>query len=524
MMPGTMGFILLLCLAACAGIHEPNEIDRRPDHLSLELWLEESLVPYLVQQLGQHPRFKGQPVLLVRLQGDNIPDDIDDLTKQIREKITDALLKEKGLNLVWRPSIKPWQHQRSLADIACGDDGRVRYYIGIDANLSQVNRILQVKVRALNLVERKWVAGFGKSWAGRPTPDQLAALGRKQPDDYLLGRRPRPFSDRQPDLLAAYLAGNLSCGLRQGESDELIIHVAPPGPASPRVIKTTMKLVGRYLARFKEVQVTDDSTRANITLVSAVHGIDQELHQVWISARRRQGEIYLPEAETEAYIALNTPAETAVAGPPGAKTRIPSPPVSNPLSKSDPNIISSFSLLTPWNQKHCTTGRSWRSEARRVTPRASLAAGSCLAVEMVTAVPAYAFLVSQDALGELSRIFPSQCPALADKNPLIQAGELFQVPSLSDPGAGVLEIGGLPGTERIYAIAVRTPALAAVLVDRVDEIQGLCRSGKVFPNTYLAAGRQLPRERILWWQNYLSQLSLDHPGQMDWRELKFDHR
>jgi len=523
-MPGTIGFILLLFLSACAGIHEFNEIDRRPDHPTLELWLVESLVPYLVQQLGQHPRFKGQPVLLVRMQGENIPDDIDDLTKQIREKITDALLKENGLNLVWRPAIKPWQHQRSLADVACFDDGRVRYYIGIDASLSQMNRILQVKVKALNLNERKWVSGFGKSWAGKPTPGQLAALDRKQPDEYLLGRRPRPFSDRQPDLLAAYLAGNLSCGLRKGESDELIVHVSSPDPASPRVIKTTMKLVGRYLARFKEVQVTDDSTRANISLVSTVHGIDQELHQVWISARRRQGDIYLSEAETEAYLILNSPLETAVAGTTRAKPRIPLPPESNPWHKSDPDIISSFSLLTPLDQKHCTKGSSWRSEARRVTPRASLAAGSCLAVEMVTAVPAYAFLVSQDALGELSTIFPSQCPALADKNPLIRAGELFQVPSLSDPRAGVLQIGGLPGTERIYAIAVRTPALAADLADRMEEIQGLCRSGKVFPDTYLAAGRQLPRERILWWQNYLSQLTLDHPGQMDWRELKFDHR
>jgi len=145
-------------------------------------------------------------------------------------------------------------------------------------------------------------------------------------------------------------------------------------------------------------------------------------------------------------------------------------------------------------------------------------------VELVTAAPAYAFLVSQDALGELSTIFPSQCPALADRNRMVQAGELFQVPSLSDPRAGVLEIVGMPGTERIYAIAVSTPVLAAELVDRMKEVQGLCRSGKVFPDTYLAAGPQLQRERILWWQNYLSRLSLDHPGQMDWRELKFEHR
>jgi len=303
--PGTMGFILLLCLSACAGFHNLKENDRRPDQPVLDIWLEDTLVPYLVQQFSQHPRFKGQPILLVRMQGENVPDRIDDLTKQIREKITDALLKENGPDPVWRPAIRPWQHHRGLGDIACSDVGQVRYYIRIDTGLSKVNRKLYVKVKALNLIEKKWVSGFGKSWSGMPTRDQLVALGRMRPDDDLLGMRPRPFTDRQPDLLAAYLAGNLSCRLRKGESDKLIVHVEPPAPASPQMIKTTIKLVGRYLARFREVDVTDDPTRANVTLVSAVHSIDKDLHQVWISARRRQAELYLPGAETEAYVTIN---------------------------------------------------------------------------------------------------------------------------------------------------------------------------------------------------------------------------
>jgi hypothetical protein len=519
----TMGFIVLLCLSACAGLNARNENYRRPDPPLLEIWLEETLVPYLVRQFSQHPRFKGQPVLLVRMQGENISDDIDDLTQQIREKITDALLQENGLNLVWRPTIKPWRHQRSLVDLSCGDGGRVRYYIGIDTGLSQVNRELYVKVKALNLGEKKWVSGFGKSWAGVPTPGQLKALQRERPDEHLLGMRPRPFSDRQPDLLAAYLAGKLSCKLKKGESDDLIVHLSPPAPGSPPVVKTALKLVGRYLARFKEVEVTDNPEHANVTLVSAVHSIDKDLHQVWISARRREGGIYVPEAETEAYLTLTAAPDTAVASIAHVKPQNP-PPVQYLRQPPGPEIILSFNLLTPLDQTRCTAGKPWRSAARRVRPRASLAAGSCLAVEMRTTVPAYVFLLSQDALGELSNIFPSQCAALADKNPLVRAGELFQLPSMTDPRAGVLEIGGPPGTERIYAIAIRTPALAAEFVDRIDDIQGLCRSGKVFPNTHLTASRQLPRERILWWQNYLSRLSYDHPGQMDWRELKFDHR
>ena len=75
------------------------------DELSLDKWLEDTLIPYLVQQFGEHPRFKGQPILLVRMHSDNVQPRIDELTDHIREKIIDSLVREPGLDLYWRPSI-----------------------------------------------------------------------------------------------------------------------------------------------------------------------------------------------------------------------------------------------------------------------------------------------------------------------------------------------------------------------------------------------------------------------------------
>ena len=63
---------------------------------SLDRWLEDDLIPYLLLQFGQHPRFKGQPILLVAMQGNNVQPRIDDLTDLIRDKINDALLKKSG--------------------------------------------------------------------------------------------------------------------------------------------------------------------------------------------------------------------------------------------------------------------------------------------------------------------------------------------------------------------------------------------------------------------------------------------
>jgi len=514
-------FLIGLGLWACAGHQRTHAVDLAADRPSLNAWLEQTLIPYLLQQLEQHPRFRGQPILLVRMQGENVSPQIDELTEQIRQKINDALLKKSGLDLVWRPAGQPWQHHRRLADLSCGDAGKVRYYIGIDLGVSGVKGKLYLKVRALNLAEQKWVSGFGQSWQGTPTADQLDALAREHPDEYLRGLRPLPFSDRQPDMLAAYLARNLSCLLRQGEADDLVVHVADPAAGTPLRLQTALELVGRYLARFREVTVTDDPDQANVSLVSEIHAIDQRLHQIWVSVRQRQGQTYLPGAETEAYVMMYAPEQSVLAGNSQAPQAEPLPPLRSGLAPSE--IIASFALLTPLDQRACQTGKPWQSKVQRVDPRGSLPTGSCLAVEMDITTPAYVFVVAQDAPGELSLLFPSDCPALAPKDARLQPGVLFQFPALSDPQAGALKLAGSPGTERIYAIAITEPQLAAMFAGRMKEIQSLCRTGQRFPFMLSAAGLQQPQERILRWQSYLNWLSANNPGLIEWREFKFRH-
>ena len=106
--------LIWLGLSACAGQPQLHEIDPDTGQSSLDFWLEKTLIPYLLQQFDQHPRFRGQPVLLVRMQGENVTPHIDDLTAQIRQKITDALLKRPGLDLAWRPAFQPWKHYQGI--------------------------------------------------------------------------------------------------------------------------------------------------------------------------------------------------------------------------------------------------------------------------------------------------------------------------------------------------------------------------------------------------------------------------
>jgi len=514
-------FIVLIALSACgAGQVQPAVAPAAGDS-RLDQWLEDSLIPYLFRQLGQHPRFKGQPVLLVGMHGEEVRTRIDELTERIRGKIIDALLQEPGLNLIWRPIDRFQQYHQSIQDIGCDDYRRVHYYIALDCGLTRLESSLYVKVRALNIDEQKWVSGFGLAWEGPPTAEQMAALAREHPDEYLRGLRPLPFAAEQPDLLAAYLARNLSCLLRQAESEDLVVHVAKPPANAATVLKATLDLVGKYLARIQEVQVTDDPSRANVTLVGEIHAIHQGLHQIWVSARYRQDARYLPGAETEAYVMIDSGKPPHVAGLQGERPPAPLTDVQRLSISSE--LIASFDLLAPLNRQSCSSDTPWRYGVRRIGPHERLSTGGCLAVEIAVAAPAYVFLVGQDADGELTHMFPSACAGLKSKDSLLDANRLFQFPSTSDPKAGVLVLDDSFGMERVFAIAITKPRLADQFADRLQGLQDLCRPGISFPDALLAGNPRRYDERIFRWQDYLNRFAAANPGSVQWQEIRFWH-
>ena len=513
---------LCICmgLSACSHNYTVRDKDPRSNMPSLDIWLDDTLIPYLVLQLGRHPRFKGQPVLLVRMRDDQIQPHIDDLTDQIRQKIMDALLKQPGLDLSWRPAIRPWRHHRSLEEVSCGDFRKIHYYVGIDCGLTRVEGQIYVKVRALNLVEQKWVSGFGKSWQGAPTAAQRAALDRVHPDGHLRGLRPLPFSDRQPDLLAAYLARNLSCLVQQGEEDDPVVYVNHVSVDTPMVFQTTMKLVGKYLARFREVEVTDDPSQANVTVITEIHVIHQDLHQIWVTARHHQGAKYLPGAETAAYVLIDTQKQTEMTGNP---PQMP-PKLQRPLQQvGEPSLISSFDLLTPLDPALCASSTPWSAGIRQVQSRENLPSGSCLALDMRLSQAAYVFLVGQSADGELTEIFPSDCPAFKSIDPWLRPGKQLRFPPLSKPGQGILVLDDSPGMEKVYAIAITETDLANRFAHRLAVYPGLCRPPEGLVSMLPIGTPILSDGRIEHWQKYLTQLSGRYPKMVDWREIVFWH-
>ncbi len=143
-------------------------------------------------------------------------------------------------------------------------------------------------------------------------------------------------------------------------------------------------------------------------------------------------------------------------------------------------MISSFGLLTPLNPAFCATGTPWIAGIRRVESREHLPSGGCLAVEISLSTAAYVFLVGRSADGELTALFPSECPAFKKIDALLRPGKLLRFPPLSDPGQGILALDDSPGMEKVYAIAITETGSGKSVCRPFGGTPGLVSSGKKF--------------------------------------------
>ena len=305
-------FALLLLLAGGCGQHPLRAV---PDTASsLQDWVDGELAPYVSQQLGQHPRFKGEPVIIVRLDGDDIQPDIDGLTRSLRDQLMDSLLQTSGVHVPWQPQQQPAQHHRRLDQVQCGRIRDASYYLGIEIARTASARF-RVSVRALDVRAGQWVSGFSQHWSGSLTANELRALQERRSDESLRGLRVLPFSAGQPDLAATYLANNLSCLLQQQDVEELRIKVAALTSDQPQ-LRTLLQLIGNNLSRYHEVQVTDADRQANFVLRGEAHEIQPGLYQVWVILHPRDSGMHLGGMDTATWVRIPP------AGSPPGKRRV----------------------------------------------------------------------------------------------------------------------------------------------------------------------------------------------------------
>jgi len=294
-------FVLLLLLLASGCSQNPLRAVHGTES-SLQVWVDNELAPYVSQQFGQHPRFKGEPVIVVRLDGDDIQPDIDGLTRSIRDQLMDSLLKTPGVHVPWQPQQQQAQHHRRLDQVQCGRSRDASYFIGVEIARTATAQF-RVSVRALDVRAGEWASGFSQHWSGSLTGNELRALQARHTDESLRGLRVLPFSAGQPDLAATYLANNLSCLLRQQDVEDLNIKVDELASEQPQ-LRTLLQLIGNNLSRYREVQVTDAGRQANFVLRGETHEIQPGLYQVWVILHPKDSGTHLGGMDTATWIRI----------------------------------------------------------------------------------------------------------------------------------------------------------------------------------------------------------------------------
>jgi hypothetical protein len=433
-------FVLLsiLLLAGCAQ-QPPRPVGNGSG--SLQQWLEQELAPYLAEELSSHPRFAGEPVLLVRLDGPDIQPDIDGLTRSLRDQLMDRLLMEARVRLPWQPQQPPSRHHRRLEQANCSRIRDASYFIGIEITRT-ASAEHRVAVRALDVRAGEWVPGFGRSWSGNLTSTEYRALQERRTDESLRGLRVLPFKAGHPDLAADYLANNLSCLLRQQDEEDLVIYVESLDSDQPR-LRTLLNLVGNNLSRYREVRVTDDKAEANFLLRGEAYEVQAGLYQIWVVLNPSHSGRHLAGMDTATYLRLQPRIEAA------------RPPAPTPAQRLRPHIAGLQLVHHPDRggpRQHCRT------------PSGGLAAG-CPRLELTVEQADRVFVFVHGTRDGMSRLSSPGCQAGAERR--------------SDPAEPLrYRFPGKRFSEAewptVYAIAVNGPEPARQFDALLQELPDAC--------------------------------------------------
>lgn len=465
----------------------------------LDRWVDQTLAPYLVDQLSRQPRFKGEPVLLVSMNGADVRPDIDELTHNVRSRLLDRLLHTPGTDLVWRPTAQPWEHHRRADRLRCNTASTARYFVGIDVAPSTSGKY-QVSVRALDIGAATWVTGFGKTWRGGLTLSQRQALGARRTDEYLRGLRLLPFSAGETDLVAVYLARNLSCLLREQGAADYRVYVDTTAKNEPELRKV-LTLVSHNLARQQAVRVTENRQRAELILGGSLSELQGSLHQLWVKLRARSTDVSPTSLDTDAYIYLGQPADNPLVVASIGPISLPRPSYSQPAA-----LLSKLRVLTALETRGCAGGG-----VHTLSSHETLGRGECFQIEFDLYQPAHLFVLNHAVNGSLTRMHPSGCQAQTEAWQQLVPRHSVRI---AGQGSSTFRWARQPGIESVYAIAVKDSGIARELALHLNDLPDGCA---------LPGGNSAPAEQYQAWLTQLDMLLDRYSGSVDWQAVRVRH-
>lgn len=469
-------FVTILLLIAAFPVAASKE--RNLDH-----WFDRELIPFVRQQLIEHPRFRNETVMFVVFDNGAPAPVTNQLALSLRDRLLDAALHTPGLQLGWQQGQNTTPVGSTSVD--CTRDA-VHYYVGIE--LSQhLDGSYAASVRAIDLEDRSWVTGFGRQWQGQLTIVQRRALQQAQTDQTFLGSRDVPFNAEQTDLLAAHLAHKMACELLRGSGGGYVVATNQPEAAGD-MLAETVQLVGNNLAGYATLAFARTDEPSNAQLSGKAHRIDGDLFQYWLNVTPTETAGELVALSTSAYVSLpdRRTAATSTASPPDQTITVP--------RKHDDALLGRLRVLPSSGSMPCRKCSVLSAQAR---------------------ADAVVFLLQHQANFGLVRLGSPECRRRTAAH-LVTAESSMELPIPFDPvGHGDVREAAdwlvSPGAETYYAIAVTDSRAARMLANHLDKLPMRCTDAVRLGLTSHALQR---------WLAEFARLAERAAPHVDWRAIE----
>ncbi|MDA0707295.1 MAG: hypothetical protein O2805_11960, partial [Proteobacteria bacterium] len=397
--------VLTLAIAGIAAVSAYGA----PNEANLEQWIARDLTPYVTGQLTSQARFRNESIRFVVLSGENPQSAASELALNIRDRLRDAVSSEPGLRIVL---------QRDALSVAeagkldCIKD-RVHYYIGVDVTEEQ-RGMVSVDIRALDIEDQSWVAGFTRTWRGRLDASQQSQLARQVADPSLRGERGAPYSESQFDMLAAHLAHELACSLLRQTSGEYVVAGLPDKPDA-KADGEMLELVRNNLAEFRALQFATSDVDTNAVIEGKAHLIANELYQYWVTIRPKDSDPALPTLSANAYIRVSDKYASAAL----------IPAVTVALARTSEQFVDNFSVVELRDSDACQAPAFQRRNSGMYDSRYS--SSECFALQVDTTDDAILFFLNHQLNNGLVRLSDKNCADRTDAR-VAREGDTYRYP------------------------------------------------------------------------------------------------
>ena len=491
-----MGRLLLIALCLLLASLGAPAASSSPD---LDTWVDRDLVPWLRQQLATLPRFRNESFRFVVLSDDSPQSEGSALAIQLRDRLRDSVGDVPGIRVAWQADQPGVGLVAGATSFDCTKN-EANYFIGIELAESATGQV-GIAVKALDIEERSWVAGFSHTWRGTLNSEQRRLLRQVSADPTFRGERDAPWDDAEADLMAAQLAYELGCELlRQTDGEYVITDLRADGASDPTT--ALVELVSNNLAGIRALQFSASAATANAVIEGKAHRIDNDLFQYWITITPTDGGAGMTSLSADAYVRI----------PDSYKAAMLVPEAVFDLPHSPAAFLSSLSVVRLRDQRDCLSRQHMFTDFSGFGRDAS---ADCYALQVDTSDDAVVFFLSHQLNFGLVRLADEHC-ARQSLARVARNGEDLRFPlpaeSLQSGSWSAVEQWSLqPGQDTYYVLAATDTKAARALSRHVESLPRKCSAS-------LRSG--LEGDELRGWLEELERISRHFAPAIDWQSVR----